>query len=366
MITDYTQETQDRIEQIKEEIRKTPYHKGTEHHIGRLRARLAILQDKLIEKSGGGSGGGGGFGIKQFGDATVVLVGFPSVGKSSLTNALTSAHSKIAPYPFSTLTVVPGMMDYEGAQIQLLDVPGLISGAASGKGKGKQVLAVARGADLLIIMIEANHLDQLVSIKKELEEAGVKLNRKKPNIVINKELKGGLKFKLSVVPTSVSRSQVEEIAKEFHVINAEITINDDISLDDVIDAFMGNRVYIPSITVVNKIDNLNIGELGVIKEMGFLGISAEKKIGLEDLKEKVWRELKFIRVYLKTKDSEPDFAKPLILKSGQNVLNAAEKVSLELASEINKAKVWGKSAKFEGQLVSTNHILQDEDVLLFL
>ena len=149
----------EQIAQIEETLRKTPHHKATNGFIGAMRAKISRLKDKGIEEaSKKGGGGGGGYQVKKQGDATVVLVGPPSAGKSTLINQLTNAESKVAPYAFTTVTVVPGMLKYRQAYIQILDIPGLITGAKEGKGRGKEVLSVARGADLLIVMTDVKRV----------------------------------------------------------------------------------------------------------------------------------------------------------------------------------------------------------------
>lgn len=69
------------------------------------------------------------------------VLGFPSVGKSTLMNTLAGVFSEVAAYEFTTLTTVPGVIKYKGAKIQLLDLPGIIEGAKDGKGRGRQVIA---------------------------------------------------------------------------------------------------------------------------------------------------------------------------------------------------------------------------------
>jgi len=138
------------IKNTEEEIRKTPYNKATSHHIGRLKAKLARLKEDLQKRATAKSAGKGeGYAVKKSGDATVVMVGFPSVGKSTLLNCLTGTAAEVADYDFTTLDVIPGTLIYKGARMQFLDLPGLIAGAAAGRGRGKVVLSMMRNADLI-------------------------------------------------------------------------------------------------------------------------------------------------------------------------------------------------------------------------
>lgn len=67
-------------------------------------------------------------------DSQLFHAGFPSVGKSTLLTVLTGTTSEVAAYEFTTLTCIPGIIHYNEAKIQLLDLPGIIEGAAEGKG----------------------------------------------------------------------------------------------------------------------------------------------------------------------------------------------------------------------------------------
>src|SRR5512137_3223025 len=137
---------EEQIKEIEEEIFNTQKNKATEHHIGKLKAKIAKLraQQELQKVKGGGTGRR--FYIKKSGDATVALVGFPSVGKSSLLNYLTASKSLVADYQFTTLEVIPGVMFYKSAKIQILDMPGLIKGADRGKGRGREAERALTGA----------------------------------------------------------------------------------------------------------------------------------------------------------------------------------------------------------------------------
>lgn len=82
--------------------------------------------------------------IQSILDARIALVGFPSVGKSTLLSKITKTKSEVAAYSFTTLTAIPGVLEYGGAEIQILDLPGIIEGASEGKGRGRQVISAAK------------------------------------------------------------------------------------------------------------------------------------------------------------------------------------------------------------------------------
>lgn len=348
----------EKIIQIQQELRKTPYHKGTEHYIGLLRAKLAKLRFQLQESTAK-KGAGGGFAIPKEGDATCVLVGVPSVGKSTILSKLTAAKPKIAPYPFTTLSVIPGMMKYRGAAIQILDVPGLVGKAAKGAGHGREILSVVRIADLLVILAEANKFEfQKDLILAELAENGIRVNKPKPEITVKKLNSGGMKI-ITISNCGLEKKQIVLTAEELGLVNAEIQIKSKVTVNDLIDAILGNRIYLPALFIASKVDLTPILKL----KNEAIPVSALKNLGIGKLKEEIWQKLGLIKVYLKPANGKTDFNNPLILKYGSKVSEAASKVSSDLAQNFKSAQILRGGLKKQ---VGANFELEDEDAVTFL
>jgi small GTP-binding protein len=343
------------ISRIEKEIRDTPYHKGTEHHHGILRARLSKLKDKLDGPANKGGGGGVGYAIRHSGDASIVLVGLPSVGKSTLLNKLTNAESKVGTYDFTTLGVVPGMMEYKGVNIQILDLPGIVEGASANKGFGKKVLSVIRASDLVVLMTDVDREDWLEKIEKEIYDSGMRLNVEVPKITVKKTHKGAVQI---VDPyKSFDKEVVIGIAKELGFSNAIIQFEERINnIDRLVDGLIKTRKYMSAVKIITKVDTVNkkkIKELLRIEDDSLILMSANENIGVDDFKDKVWQGLGLVRIFLKKgKNVAADKKEPLIIKKGSNLDDVLKVLSNQMRDDINKAYIWGKKARFPGQEVS--------------
>src|ERR671922_916073 len=363
----------EKIKEIQDQIQRTQINKATEFHIGLLKAKIARLKREMQENVHGRTmhtgGENVGFDVRKAGDATVVLIGLPSVGKSTLLNRLTNARSRVASYHFTTLTAVPGMLHHRGAKIQVLDLPGIIEGAANGKGFGKRVLSVARGADLVLIVLDVFQPHHLSVLKKELTEAGLRLDEEPPEIIVEKTLIGGISVNAQV-PIKVSERLIKEIMRLYGLHNGRVIIREPNRTDDqVIDALNGNRIYLPSLVVLNKIDLVNNGFIQDMQSKignNFIPVSADTGINIDALKEAIYHKLGFIRVYMRPKGGAADYNEPLIIKKGATVQDVCNKIHRNMAKNFRYGLVWGKSAKFAGQKVGLDHKLADEDVITII
>lgn len=188
---------------------------------------------------------------------------------------------------------------------QLLDLPGIIEGASHGKGRGREVIAVAKSADMILMVLDAGqeagnrHREIL---ENELEIVGLRLNRDPPDIYFKRKHGGGITFnstvRLSKVRVQVQRSSagldywivwkccwtlltqacrrfaigrfqlgddpyktVYKILHEYKIHNCEVLFREDASTDDLIDVIEGNRKYIKCLYVYNKIDVVSIEDV---------------------------------------------------------------------------------------------------------
>ncbi|XP_005256556.1 developmentally-regulated GTP-binding protein 2 isoform X1 [Homo sapiens] len=376
----------EKISEIEKEIARTQKNKATEYHLGLLKAKLAKYRAQLLEPSKSASSKGEGFDVMKSGDARVALIGFPSVGKSTFLSLMTSTASEAASYEFTTLTCIPGVIEYKGANIQLLDLPGIIEGAAQGKGRGRQVIAVARTADVIIMMLDATKGEvQRSLLEKELESVGIRLNKHKPNIYFKPKKGGGISFNSTVTLTQCSEKLVQLILHEYKIFNAEVLFREDCSPDEFIDVIVGNRVYMPCLYVYNKIDQISMEEVDrLARKPNSVVISCGMKLNLDYLLEMLWEYLALTCIYTKKRGQSqdgsvgpdvwltfspscpaerPDFTDAIILRKGASVEHVCHRIHRSLASQFKYALVWGTSTKYSPQRVGLTHTMEHEDVI---
>lgn len=326
------------VAELEAEYARTQKNKATEGHLGLIKAKLAKLRREMEaqqSKGGGGGGGGEGFDVKKFGDTRVGLVGFPSVGKSTLLTTLTGTKSEAAAYEFTTLTAIPGTLRYRGARIQVLDLPGIIEGAASGKGRGRQVISAARTCDLIMIVLDAaKPVTHKFLIERELYNFGIRLNEEPPQIVVKRKEKGGIDVQ-EIVPQTrgLTKDIAARILREYKMASVTVTLREDATIDRFIDAVDGKRTYIPCLYICNKIDQLTIEELDIIDQMpNYVPISSRDQWNIDELMDAIWNKCNMLRIYTKPKGESsqstcrmervspgqiPDYEEPVVLHAAQ-------------------------------------------------
>jgi GTP-binding protein len=142
--------------------------------------------------------------------ADVGLVGLPNAGKSTLLSVISNARPQIADYPFTTLTPNLGVVDMDNQTFLVADIPGLIEGAAEGKGLGDEFLRHIERTKVLIHMIDALEGDESIAYKTIQGELGsyrVDLT-KLPQIIVLNKVDG-----LSEAEVKAKRSKLAKVAK---------------------------------------------------------------------------------------------------------------------------------------------------------
>ena len=287
----------DKITALEEMLAIMPKHKGTDHLRADLRRKIARLTQVSEKKAATQRAS---MLIDKEGAAQVVVIGLPNAGKSQLVATVTNASPTVAEYPFTTHVAIPGMMEFENIQIQLIDTPPL----------GEQSVVwwlphMIRRADALLLVVD-----------------------------------------LSNAPLA----QVEAIFTELE--SRKIAIGDRVKA-----LIVGNKLDLPNASESYlSLDNKYQGQLPVI------AVSAREGVGLEELKRKIYQVLDIIRVYTKVPGRKPDFTDPIILERGSTLEDAAASVHKDFAAKLKYARIWG-SGKHDGIMAKRDHILHDGDII---
>jgi ribosome-interacting GTPase 1 len=114
----------------------------------------------------------------------------------------------------------------------------------------------------------------------------------------------------------------------------------------------------------NAVESYNLLKSRYGDKLAVVSISAQKGIGLEEMKRAIYNLLDIIRVYTKSPGAKADLDEPVVLKTGSTVEEAAASIHKDFLRNLKYAQVWG-SGKFDGQKVSRGHVLEDGDVIEF-
>ncbi len=172
----YRRTTGEKIVEILKDGQEFVLLKGGKGGFGNTRFKTSVT--RAPTKTGPGEPGEiAEFRLELKSIADVGLVGFPNAGKSSLTNLITNARPKTAPYPFTTLQPQIGVSDYpeEYDRLVLADIPGLIAGASDGKGLGHRFLRHIERCKILLLIVDMagtdtrDPRDDYKQLLKELE-----------------------------------------------------------------------------------------------------------------------------------------------------------------------------------------------------
>jgi len=303
--------TPEKIKALEVMMAVIPKHKGTERLRGQLKSRMAKLKEELQKRPTVGRAEQA-YNIKREGAAQIVLLGLPNAGKSSLLSQITHASSEVGDYPFTTQKPIPGMIEFENLQIQLVDTPPIqLDHIEPGFPN------LIRNADALLLIID-------------LTEDPI--------------------FQMEVLLEELDRMRIKVVGK------------------DPIPSLEVGWASLRALLVGNKCDVKNAMEAYQKFESRFknsfpiLPISAKEGMNFDELKKEIYQILDIIRVYTKVPGKDADLSEPVILKRGSTVGDVALSIHKDFAAKLRYAKIWG-SGKFEGQMVKRDYIVNEGDVI---
>jgi ribosome-interacting GTPase 1 len=300
---------EEKILAVERMLAVMPKHKGTDHLKADLRRKLSKLKEAPAKKGKGKHADI--FHIQRTGVGQIVLLGTPNCGKSSIVAALTNAKVNVAGFPFATNAPVPGMIQFEDVQIQLVDMPP-ITADYSAPGQ----VGTYRNCDLIAVCIDLS-----ADVKQQLRICLDFLESR--NLLIDE--------------------QTPAVDRHGNV--------------------LGKRVF----CICTKCDIAKPDALETLKESSkypfeFVEISTKTGEGIDKLPAVFFSLLGIIRIYAKPPGKRPDMDDPFTLPTGSTIMDLATAIHRELADKLKFARIWGTDV-YKGQNVQKNHVLNDKDII---
>ncbi|MGQ9625146.1 MAG: OBG GTPase family GTP-binding protein [Candidatus Bathycorpusculaceae bacterium] len=368
-----TKNPREKLLRMQEFLSLVPKHKGTLKLRGQIKKQMAMMRKETEEKKRRKVGKSGPkLFFEKEGAAQIAIIGLTNVGKSSLLMAVTNAKVEVSQSPYTTREPVPGILNYEDIQFQIIEAPALMEGSADGRAWGLQTLGLARNADGLILMIDLSHdpVEQFSLIFGELEKARVLIAKPRARVEIEKKHFGaGLRIILLGKLVDCTFRDVEELLKSYRITDGVVKISGEATLDEVEDAIFESTIYKPSVIVANKMDlenagaNLKLLEAYVGGKLPVIAFSCETGFGFEKLGETLFKMLDIIRVYTKEPTEREPSKKPFILRKGATIHDLARSIHSDFGENFSYARVWAKRLVFSPQKVGSTFVLEDGDVV---
>jgi small GTP-binding protein len=364
-----------KLQAYQDFLAAVPQHKGTMKLRGQIKKKMAVIRKDLDDKKRKGTGkssGGPKIHVEKDGAAQVAVLGMTNVGKSSLLAALTNAKVLVSPVPFTSHEPVPSIMNYKDIRFQLVEAPAVIEGSSDGKLWGMATIGSARSADGIILMIDASEdpIKQLNLLLGELETSRVVLHKPKGRVEIDRK-HAGMALRIILVGKLVDTSmkEVEELLRSYRINDAIVKISGEVTIDEVEDAIFESTIYKPALIIANKLDmpgaqsNLKLLQNKVGNKIPIIAISAEKKLGLEQVGEALFDTMDIIRIYTKEPGAKTPSANPFTLRKGATLQDLAKNIHGDFLKDFAFARVWAKRLPFSPQKAGLNFILDDGDIV---
>jgi ribosome-interacting GTPase 1 len=330
---------EEKLQCLREMFAVIPKHKGTEKLQADLKRRISKLQDESqkARKSGRRPYA---FAVEREGAAQMALVGPPNSGKSSILRVLTRAEPEVAPYPFTTRMPLPGMMQFEDIQIQLVDLP-----AVSDTGMEHWAAQIVRGADAVLVVLDLGApavLEDLDMLESQLAEKGIYL-AEAGSVTPTGNPAPTAGGHVAAEPSSAPAVPPNSAVKKTVVIGNKSDLCPDSLVMDLLRAALSDRPK-------------GLGRLRLVP------FSATEASGTEELKRDLFDLAGIIRVYTKIPGRKPDLDRPFVLPIGSTLMDVAALVHKDFLASLKFARIWGSGA-FEGQCVQKDHVMKDRDVV---